>query len=154
MLAGWLPRGFVSTDPISGLVESFVDDDWPDHPNYWAVAADYATGKRVAFGREDAPPRAVGEAVAASCAIPGFYHPVKIAGRRYVDGGDLLELEPRPARRPGPGPRRLPEPDVVARAGDGRLARRPRRAASCGPLPGGALGREARKLRGEGTERR
>ena len=29
----------------------------------------------------------VADAVAASCAIPGFYHPVKIAGRRYVDGG-------------------------------------------------------------------
>ena len=27
------------------------------------------------------------DAVAASCAIPGFYHPVKVAGRRYVDGG-------------------------------------------------------------------
>src|SRR4029078_9443187 len=27
------------------------------------------------------------DAVAASCAIPGFYHPVTIAGRRYVDGG-------------------------------------------------------------------
>jgi NTE family protein len=25
--------------------------------------------------------------VAASCAIPGFYHPVKMSGRRYVDGG-------------------------------------------------------------------
>ena len=27
------------------------------------------------------------EAVAASCAIPGFYRPVRIGGRRYVDGG-------------------------------------------------------------------
>ena len=26
-------------------------------------------------------------AVAASCAIPGFYRPVDIGGRRYVDGG-------------------------------------------------------------------
>ena len=31
--------------------------------------------------------RAVGDAVAASCAIPGFYAPRSIAGRRYVDGG-------------------------------------------------------------------
>ena len=29
----------------------------------------------------------VGVAVAASCAIPGFYRPVKIGRRRYVDGG-------------------------------------------------------------------
>ena len=29
----------------------------------------------------------IGDAVAASCAIPGFYRPVKIGSRRYVDGG-------------------------------------------------------------------
>ncbi len=41
------------------------------------------------------------DAVAASCAIPGFYHPVTINGRRYVDGGlwstsnlDILRNEP------------------------------------------------------------
>ena len=87
MLAGWLPRGFVSTRPISDLVKTFVAGDWPDHPNYWAVAADYRTGWRVVFGRDDAPYATVGQAVAASCAIPGFYHPVAIDGRRYVDGG-------------------------------------------------------------------
>src|SRR5205085_800104 len=82
LLSGWIPRGFVSTKPISGLVERFVTEDWPAHPAYWAVACDYASGKRVAFGRDDAPPARVGDAVAASCSIPGFYHPVKIAGRR------------------------------------------------------------------------
>ena len=46
-----------------------------------------ATGKRVAFGRPGAPPARVSQAVAASCAIPAFYHPVSIDGRRYVDGG-------------------------------------------------------------------
>jgi NTE family protein len=87
VMAGWLPRGFISTGPISELVETFIAGGWPDHPSYWAIAADYCTGKRVAFGREDAPPATVGDAVAASCAIPGFYFPPKIAGRRYVDGG-------------------------------------------------------------------
>jgi NTE family protein len=87
VLAGWLPRGVISTAPISRLIETFVAGDWPDHPAFWAVAADYRTGRRVAFGREDAPPATIGEAVAASCAIPGFYHPPCIAGRRYVDGG-------------------------------------------------------------------
>jgi NTE family protein len=86
-MAGWLPRGFVSTRPISDLVETFVRGDWPDHPNYWAVAADYRTGKRTPFGREGSPYATVGEAVSASCAIPGFYHPPCISGRRYVDGG-------------------------------------------------------------------
>jgi NTE family protein len=87
LVCGWLPRGFVRTDPISELIEAFVPGDWPDHDGYWAVAADYSTGRRVAFGQEDAPVARVSEAVAASCAIPAFYHPVKIAGRRYVDGG-------------------------------------------------------------------
>jgi NTE family protein len=87
VMAGWLPRGFISTAPIRGLVESFVPGRWPDHPGYWAIAADYSSGARVAFGRDDAPNARVADAVAASCAIPGFYHPVKVAGRRYVDGG-------------------------------------------------------------------
>src|SRR5438034_10201255 len=46
-LCGWLPRGFVRTDPIGELIEAFVPGDWPDHDSYWAVAADYASGKRV-----------------------------------------------------------------------------------------------------------
>jgi NTE family protein len=100
VLAGWLPRGFVSTAPIRELIEAFVRTPWPEHPGFWAVAADYRSGRRVAFGRPGAPPAAVPEAVAASCAIPGFYHPVRIAGRRYIDGGicspsnlDLLRAE-------------------------------------------------------------
>ena len=32
-LCGWLPRGFVRTDPISELIESFVAGDWPGHEN-------------------------------------------------------------------------------------------------------------------------
>jgi len=87
LIGGWLPRGFISTDSISGLVETFVTADWPDHPDYRAVATDYRSGDRVVFGPEGSPAARVGQAVAASCAIPAFYHPVEIAGRRYVDGG-------------------------------------------------------------------
>jgi NTE family protein len=87
LLAGWLPRGFVSTAPIRDVVETFVAEDWPVTTRFWAIAADYGTGRRVAFGRDGAPPATVADAVAASCAIPGFYHPVTIDGRRYVDGG-------------------------------------------------------------------
>jgi NTE family protein len=87
LIAGWLPRGFVSTAPIREVVETFVTEDWPATARFWAISADYGTGRRVAFGRDGAPAATVGEAVAASCAIPGFYHPVRIDGRRYVDGG-------------------------------------------------------------------
>jgi NTE family protein len=50
---------------------------------------DYETGRRVAFGRAGAPSARLGDAVMASCAIPGWYEPVVIDGRRYVDGGTL-----------------------------------------------------------------
>lgn len=85
--AGWLPRGVVSTEPLKDTVRRVVPTGWADHPSLWIVACDYATGRRVAFGRAGAPSADLADAVAASCAIPGFYRPVEIAGRRYVDGG-------------------------------------------------------------------
>ena len=87
LLAGWLPRGFISTEPLKDTIRRVVPSGWTSHPSFWAVACDYATGRRVAFGREDAPEADLADAVAASCAIPGFYKPVEIGGRRYVDGG-------------------------------------------------------------------
>lgn len=50
-------------------------------------AVDLGTGKRVMFGAPDAPEASVGEAVEASCAIPGVFEPIEIGGREYVDGG-------------------------------------------------------------------
>ena len=87
MVAGWVPSGFVSTDPLKETITRAVSGDWVDHPNYWAVACDYETGRRTPFGRLGSPRANIGDAVAASCAIPGFYRPVKIGSRRYVDGG-------------------------------------------------------------------
>ena len=45
------------------------------------------SGRRVVFGDDGAPSAPVAAAVQASCAIPGVFAPVTIAGRRYVDGG-------------------------------------------------------------------
>jgi NTE family protein len=39
------------------------------------------------FGQPNAPDATVGQAVEASCAIPGYFRPVAIGGRSYVDGG-------------------------------------------------------------------
>jgi NTE family protein len=44
-------------------------------------------GERVVFGAAGAVTATVGEAVGASCAIPGWFAPVRIGGARYVDGG-------------------------------------------------------------------
>jgi NTE family protein len=87
LVAGWAPSGIVSTDSIKDTVRRAVPGHWAAHPNFWAIATDYGTGKRVAFGRTGSPRAELADAVAASCAIPGFYRPVKIGGRRYVDGG-------------------------------------------------------------------
>ncbi len=87
LFAGWAPRGFISTEPLKDVIRAVVPNGWVDHPNHWVVACDYATGRRVPFGRADAPPAELADAVAASCAIPGFYYPVGIDGRRFVDGG-------------------------------------------------------------------
>jgi NTE family protein len=87
VVAGWLPAGFVSTDSLKDIVRRAVPGDWVEHPNYWAVACDYHSGRRVPFGRLDAPNAHIADAVAASCAIPGFYRPVTSGRRRYIDGG-------------------------------------------------------------------
>ena len=87
VLAGWLPAGLVSTDSLKDTVRRAVPGDWVEHPNFWAVACDYHSGRRVPFGRLDAPNAHIADAVAASCAIPGFYRPVKSGRRRYIDGG-------------------------------------------------------------------
>jgi NTE family protein len=59
---------------------------------------DRARGRRVVFGAPGAPPARVGEAVAASCAIPSVFRPVRIGGREYVDGGvwSLTNLDAAP----------------------------------------------------------
>jgi NTE family protein len=51
------------------------------------TAVDKDTGRRVVFGSPGAPDATVAEAVAASCAVPWIFEPVRIDGRTYVDGG-------------------------------------------------------------------
>src|SRR5512133_2514707 len=87
VFSGWLWRGVFSTESLKQTIRRVVPSGWSPHPNLWILACDYATGRRVPFGRAGAPPADLADAVAASCAIPGIYHPVKIGGRRYVDGG-------------------------------------------------------------------
>ena len=152
LMAGWLPRGFVATTPIRDLVDGFIDEPWPAaRGQYWAVAADYATGRRTVFGREGSPQADVRDAVAASCAIPGFYHPVKIGSKRYVDGGicsasnlDLMcdeGLDLVVCLNPMSSLAR-----VTPRSAPERLAARLR------AQTGRRLGHEAKKLRERGTE--
>ncbi|MDC9006433.1 patatin-like phospholipase family protein [Mycobacterium marinum] len=58
--------------------------DWPDRA-LRVTAIDVSTGELVAFDRDSGVELV--DAVAASCAVPGAWLPVTIAGRRYMDGG-------------------------------------------------------------------
>jgi NTE family protein len=102
-LCGLLPRGLVSTRTIERVVRRAVPAGWMRAPECWIVACDYATGRRVVFGDRDAPRPSLGQAVAASCAVPGIFAPVPFEGRLYVDGGvhSLSNLDLVPARRVG-----------------------------------------------------
>ncbi len=151
VVSGWLPGGLVSTEPLKDTVRRVCRDPWAPHPNYWAVAVDYDDGHRVAFGRDGAPRATLPDAVAASCAIPGFYRAVRIDGRRYVDGGvrsvsnlDILRDESLDlviALSP------MSSLDSVApRALADRFAVRTR------TMIGRRLGSEAKRLRGAGSE--
>jgi NTE family protein len=59
---------------------------WPEKP-LWICAVRRRDGRRVVFGRPPAPTVPLHLAVAASCSVPGYFAPVEIAGRSYIDGG-------------------------------------------------------------------
>lgn len=87
-LVSMLPAGRGSLWSVRHLIEAVTPHgQWSPHGQLWVVAMDYDSGRRIAFGRDGAPEAALAEAVLASCSIPAWYAPVKISGRRYVDGG-------------------------------------------------------------------
>ncbi len=76
-------------------------DGWVPGSPLWVVAVDYDSGRRIVFGREGGPQSSVGEAVLASCAIPGWLMPQVIDGHRYVDGGVASSTSLGLLARPG-----------------------------------------------------
>ena len=81
---GSVPAGSVppqGSEPPQEPLPHWVDGET------WIVAVDYDSGQRVVFGRDGAPQVRLPDAVVASCSIPGWFQPVVINGRRYVDGG-------------------------------------------------------------------
>jgi NTE family protein len=87
LLTAFAPLGTGSLAALEGVIDSVTPPSWPSAPRTWLVAMDYDTGRRVVFGREGEPVVRLADAVTASCAIPGWYAPVLVDGRRYVDGG-------------------------------------------------------------------
>ena len=88
LLSAFLPEGGRSLERVGHLIDAVTPfGEWSAHANLWVVAMDYADGHRVVFGRPGAPIAPLASAVMASCAIPGWFQPVEIDGRMYVDGG-------------------------------------------------------------------
>lgn len=88
VMSGFLPAGKGSLARVGHLVDAITPmDEWSPHPNLWIVTMDYSTGRRVPFGRPTEPVAPLSLAVMASCSIPGWFEPLVIDGRMYVDGG-------------------------------------------------------------------
>ena len=84
LVAGLMPEGAISTDLISSGIGALFPSEWPPEP-LWVCAVRQSDGRRVVFGKDHRS--ALADAVAASCAIPGFFSPVMIDGEAYIDGG-------------------------------------------------------------------
>jgi len=81
-----LPAGGQPVEMVTSGLRRRFGLEWATH-ELWVVAARRRDGRRVVFGRDDAPRTDVASAVAASCAIPGYFTPVTIGGETYIDGG-------------------------------------------------------------------
>ncbi len=145
VLAALLPEGSISTDMISDGIGGLFPDAWPAAP-LWVCAVRQADGRRVVFGRDADERPSVADAVAASCAIPAFFSPVRIGEHTYIDGGvhsptnaDVL--------------RDTPLDLVLISSPMSRQGRRPRWAAdqAMRAWSGALLDTEARRLRRRGT---
>ncbi len=105
--AGLLPAGRGRMGSLIRMVAALQNrlgitiDGWVPGAPLWVVAVDYDSGRRVVFGREGGPRSSVGEAVLASCSIPGWFTPQVIDGHRYVDGGIASSTSLGLLARPG-----------------------------------------------------
>ena len=87
VLSALLPEGRGRLDSVGALISHVVPQGWVRRPGLRVVALDYDTGARVPFGAPGVPDVELPTAVMASCAIPGWYQPVRIGAHRFIDGG-------------------------------------------------------------------
>lgn len=86
--SGLLPVGSGDPSWLQRLADRLnPGGGWVSHPATWLVSMDDATGERVAFGSPSAPDASLGAALRASWGVPGWFPPVPIDGRNFIDGG-------------------------------------------------------------------
>jgi NTE family protein len=78
--------GRVDVSFIAERLRRMHGTTWPT-PELWIVAVRRRDGRRIVFGSPGAPAADLGSAVAASCAIPAYFTPIRIDGVDYIDGG-------------------------------------------------------------------
>lgn len=103
VFGGLLPSGRFQTDHIERLIWSHVESAGGQlHRGLKVVAVDRTSGRRAIFGAR--PAERLPYAVAASCAIPGYFAPVQIGSHSYIDGGvhNVFNLDLAVEGRPAP----------------------------------------------------
>lgn len=91
--AGLLPSGFFLLDGLEGWMAEWLSQ--PGRTNDFralrrklrVVAVELDSGETRVFGEPGSDAVPISQAVAASCALPGFFRPVRIDGTDYIDGG-------------------------------------------------------------------
>ncbi|HEU4545419.1 MAG TPA: patatin-like phospholipase family protein, partial [Microlunatus sp.] len=75
------PGRFDIVEQLAALGDT---DSWPTQ-DLWITAVRREDGRHIVFGRDREAPLHL--AVASSCAVPGYFAPVRIGDSTYVDGG-------------------------------------------------------------------
>ena len=83
-IASMIPDGTLDLVEHASAIDEILGSRWPDDPT-WICAVRRRDLRRIVLGRDVQAPLA--PAVAASCAIPGYFRPVPIGRDTYVDGG-------------------------------------------------------------------
>ncbi|MBK9967003.1 MAG: patatin-like phospholipase family protein [Holophagales bacterium] len=91
--AGLLPSGFFLLDGLESWLSAWLSEEGRTNDfrdllhKLRVVAVALDTGETRVFGEPGNDTVPISKAVAASCALPGFFRPVRIDGVDYIDGG-------------------------------------------------------------------
>ena len=106
-LAKALPNGIFDSTPVRRYLQRLaatpgLTDDFRElKRKLFIVAADLDSSSLVTFGSEGFDHVPISKAVEASAALPGYFPPVKIDGRHYVDGALLKTVHASAALKEG-----------------------------------------------------
>ena len=109
--------GVIKGDKLQAYVNELIKNKPLEQMSkpFAAVATDLDSGERVIFTRGN-----TGQAVRASCSVPGVFQPALIGGKRYVDGGLVSPVPVDAARQLGAD--LVIAVDISSKAKDGKAA--------------------------------